>query len=87
MTYAKAYCSGARRANVAVCGSLSDRPREENGVWVSPTKSKAVIEDNDVDIEMLRVVAHQVHEVRLRDSHLSHHLKEYTQRVQKRKKP
>ena len=31
-----AYCSGARRARIAVCGSFKDLPSFENGIWVSP---------------------------------------------------
>jgi len=30
------YCSGARRASVAVCGSLKERLSLLNGTWVSP---------------------------------------------------
>lgn len=34
----RAYRSGARRASVAVCGSLSERARRANGVCVSPAR-------------------------------------------------
>ena len=36
------YCSGARRASVAVCGRCSCRPSFPNGTWVSPASSDEV---------------------------------------------
>ena len=35
-TYGVTYCSGARRASVAVWGSLKERLSLLNGTWVSP---------------------------------------------------
>jgi hypothetical protein len=32
----RTHCSGARRASVAVCGSLNERPSFPKGIWVSP---------------------------------------------------
>jgi hypothetical protein len=36
ITYGVTYCSGARRASVAVWGSLKERLSLLNGTWVSP---------------------------------------------------
>jgi len=37
MEASRTHCSGARRASVAVWGSLNERPSFPKGRWVSPT--------------------------------------------------